>query len=77
MGVPPKNDARWKEIVTGKKTYTLKFLAAKILLGRLIRNVKADASPKNVSEAVDELHAIYTKNAGNASAKEDLQTMFK
>ncbi|WP_319780113.1 hypothetical protein [Maridesulfovibrio sp.] len=76
MGVPPSSNSRWKEIVTGKKTYTLKFLAAKILLGRLMRNVKADGSADNVSKAVAELHAIYTKNADNASAKEDLQTMF-
>ncbi|WP_320169498.1 hypothetical protein [Maridesulfovibrio sp.] len=76
MGVPPKNNSRWAEIVTGKKTYTLKFLAAKILLGRLMRSVQADGSPDSVSKAVSELHAIYTKNADNASAKEDLQTMF-
>ncbi|WP_319762812.1 hypothetical protein [Maridesulfovibrio sp.] len=41
-----------------------------------MRTVKADSSPQNVSKAVAELHAIYTKNADNASAKEDLQTMF-
>ena len=76
MGVPPKSNPRWAEIVTGKKTYTLKFLAAKILLGRLVRSVSADNSAANVSKAVDELHAIFTKNADSASAKEDLQTMF-
>ncbi len=76
MGIPPKTDAGWEAIVTGQKTYTLKFLAAKILLGRLMRSVKADGSKGNISNAVSELHAIYTKNADNASAKEDLQTIF-
>ncbi len=76
MSVPPSTNARWEEIVTGKKTYTLKFLAAKILLGRLMRNVQTDSSPANVSKAVKEIHALFTKNADNASAKEDLQNIF-
>lgn len=77
MGVPPSTNPRWEEIVTGKKTYTLKFLAAKILLGRIIRHVNSDGSAESVSKAVSELRAIYEKNADNASAKEDLQNMFK
>lgn len=77
MGVPPKSNPRWEEVVTGKKTYTLKFLAAKILLGRLVRNVKADNSPASVSAAIGELHAIYSKNADKPSVKEDLETIFK
>ncbi|WP_432735736.1 hypothetical protein [Maridesulfovibrio sp. FT414] len=77
MGVPPKSDSRWTDIVTGKKAYTLKFLAAKILLGRLVRSVGVDGSPGNVAKAVEELHAIYVKNADTPSAKEDLQLMFR
>lgn len=76
MGVPPKKDPRWTDIVTGKKTYTLKFLAAKILLGRLVRSVKDDSSPGNISAAVDQLHAIFTKNAESPSVKDDLKTIF-
>ncbi len=76
MSVPPRDNPKWEEIITGKKTYTLKFLAAKILLGRLTRTVKADSAPANVSAAVDELHALYTKNAATQSAKDDLKTIF-
>ncbi len=76
MSVPPKDHPEWAAIVTGKKTYALRFLAAKILLGRLTRTVKADASPDNVSAAVNELHALYTKNAATQSAKDDLKTIF-
>lgn len=76
MNVPPSTDARWEEIVTGQKTYTLKFLAAKILLGRLRRKIQADGPSANTSEAVKELHALFTKNKDNASAKEDLKNLF-
>ncbi len=40
MDVPSKSNKAWQDIVTGKKTYQLKFLAAKILLGRLTRSVR-------------------------------------
>ncbi|WP_027723304.1 hypothetical protein [Maridesulfovibrio zosterae] len=76
MDVPPKNNPKWKDIVTGKKTCTLKFLAAKILLARLIRNVTADNSPGNVTAAVNELHAMFTSNAGKPAVEEDLKTLF-
>ncbi len=76
MNVPPKNHARWADIVTGKKAYELKFLAAKIMLGRVVRNVSAAPTPENIREAVDQLHAIYEKNASSPSVQEDLQTIF-
>lgn len=76
MSVPPKDDPKWAEIITGEKTYALKFLAAKILLGRLLRLVNADPSSGNVVSAVDELHALYSKNATITSVKDDLQTIF-
>jgi hypothetical protein len=76
MGVPPKQNPRWTELVTGKKEFTLKFLAAKIKLSRLIRNVQNDPSPATISAAVDEMHAIYTQNAEKSSAQEDLKTIF-
>ncbi len=76
MNVPPKNHARWADIVTGKKAYDLKFLAAKIMLGRVVRNVSAAPTPENIREAVDQLHAIYEKNASSPSVQEDLQTIF-
>lgn len=76
MSVPPKNKPQWADIVTGKKTYNLKFLAAKILLGRLVRTVGADPSPANVSKSVDELHALFEKNSSSPSALNDLKTIF-
>lgn len=74
MSVPPKTNAAWADIVSGKKTVTLKFLAAKIMISRLVRNVQGDAS--KLTAAVDELHALYTKNAATPSAQDDLKTIF-
>lgn len=76
MGIPSKDNSKWKEIVTGEKTYTLKFLAAKILLGRLTRRISQDSSDENISKAIEELHTIYSRNADNASAKVDIKTIF-
>lgn len=77
MNVPPKNHPRWSEIVTGKKTYELKFLAAKIMLGRVVRNVSAAPTPDNIKDAVEHLHSMYEKNAASPSVQEDLQNIFK
>ncbi|MFZ5812396.1 MAG: hypothetical protein ACOY4F_10165 [Thermodesulfobacteriota bacterium] len=76
MEIPSKSNPRWSEIVTGKKTYQLKFLAAKILLGRLVASVQSDASQANIASCAEQLHGLYTKNAGSPSAQEDLKTIF-
>lgn len=76
MSVPPPNDPLWANIVTGRKTFRLKFLAAKILLGRIMRTVSASPTPENIQEAVDQLHAMYEKNAGSPSVKEDIKLIF-
>jgi Na+-transporting NADH:ubiquinone oxidoreductase subunit NqrC len=76
MNVPPKTNPQWANLVTGKKVFTLKFLAAKILLGRLTRSVADDSSPKNVNDCVSELHALFEKNSKAPSAQEDLKTIF-
>lgn len=76
MNIPPKTKPQWAEIVTGKKVYALKFLAAKILLGRLVRTVAGDPSDKNVRDGVDQLHGIYEKNATAPSVVDDLKTIF-
>ncbi len=74
MHVPPADDPKWAEIVSGKKNYPLKFLAAKIMLGRLVRTVKAD--PNACIAAASELHALYVSNSCIQSAKDDLKTIF-
>jgi len=76
MSVPAMTHPRWAEIVTGKKTFELKFLAAKIMLGRVIRSVSADPTPQNIKEAAEHLQSIYVKNESNPAVKEDLKTIF-
>lgn len=76
MDVPSKSHKAWQEIVTEKKTFQLKFLATKILLGRLVRSVKDDPSSANVARCVDDLHAIFLTNSKMPSVQEDLQTIF-
>ncbi|MDR3641550.1 MAG: hypothetical protein P4L39_09540 [Humidesulfovibrio sp.] len=62
--------------MTGKKTFELKFLAAKILLGRLVRHVAEDPSADNVLAAVDQLHTLYEKNSASPAVQEDMQNIF-
>lgn len=76
MDIPAKNKPQWADIVTGKKTYDLKFLAAKILLGRLVRTIGANPTPNNVREGVDQLHALYEKNSSAPSVQLDLKNIF-
>lgn len=76
MDVPAKTKPQWADIVTGKKTYELKFLAAKILLGRLVRTIGATPTPTNVREGVDQLHALFEKNNASQSVQVDIKTIF-
>ncbi len=76
MDVPLKNHKTWVDVVTGKKTYDLKFLAAKILLGRVVRSVKENPSPDNISAAIDQLRNVYVKNVHIGTVQEDLKTIF-
>jgi hypothetical protein len=76
MDVPVKTKPQWADIVTGKKTYELKFLAAKIMLGRLVRTIGATPTPANIREGVDQLHALFDKNSASPSVQLDLKTIF-
>lgn len=76
MGVPSQDNPLWADIVTGRKVFKLKFLAAKILLGRIMRTVSLTPTPENVRDAVDQLHALYEKNANSPSVKEDIKNIF-
>ena len=76
MSLPEKSRKEWNEIVTGKKTFTLKFLAAKILLGRLTRSASEDPSPGNIKTCVDQLYDVFAKNGHIPSVQEDLKTIF-
>ncbi|NLY42341.1 MAG: hypothetical protein GX055_12095 [Desulfovibrionales bacterium] len=76
MNVPSKTQKQWADIVTGRKAYELKFLAAKILLGRMIHSLGPEPSTEAIKEAIDQLHFIYSKNESSPSAQADLHTIF-
>jgi hypothetical protein len=76
MNVPPKTKPQWADIVTGKKTYTLKFLAAKIFLSRVVRDVSANPTPAKIREGVDQLHVLFEKNSASPTVQDDLKTIF-
>lgn len=76
VSVPDPNHPRWRDLVTGKRTYTLKYFAVKILLGRLMCRVAADPSERTIQESIVQLHAIYLKNSSSAAAQDDLWQIF-
>lgn len=75
MRLPSKNDRIWIEIVTGKKICQLKFLAAKILLGRLTRSVQEDSSPENIMASIEQIYTIYENNINMPSVKDDINVL--
>lgn len=72
MDMPDKDDPIWEDLVTGKKACPLRFLAAKILLGRLTRSVAGDRSPENIQASAEALHDMFANNLATPSAKADL-----
>ncbi len=76
MDVPAKSHKTWTDVVTGKKSYELKFLAAKILLGRVIRSVDSNPSAENIGAAIDQIRNVYAKNVDIAAVQDDLKTIF-
>lgn len=60
----------WKQIVTGQKKVPIGFLAGKILLSRLLIDVKN--APEKAGTAAQELFDLYLKNQQLPSVKRDL-----
>jgi len=60
--VPLKTNSKWKELVTGQKTYQFQFLATKILMSRLIMSTKNNSSPENINKCIDDAYNFFVKN---------------
>lgn len=75
MEVPDMDQEIWRDIVTGRTKCPLKFLATKILLGRLTRSVKENRSPENIVANARQLHNLFLQNAYVPSVQEDLKTL--
>ena len=76
MEVPSKSHAGWHDIITGKKTFELKFLAAKIMLGRLVRGVHDNPTPQNIASSIDQLYNLFVQNANSQTVQDDVKTIF-
>lgn len=76
MNVPSAENVVWTDIVTGKVKYPLEFLAAKIMLGRLILKVKNDPSGSMAVKCSQDLHNLYAQNADLPCVQRDLQKIF-
>jgi hypothetical protein len=74
MEVPASDSPQWAEILTGKKRIAFEFLAARILVGSLIVQVKF--YPNELDNSVESLRTIFEKNISLASAQRDLTKIF-
>lgn len=77
MDVPDVHNAIWERLVTGETTCVLRFLAARILLGRLVRCVSEDDSPDNVQLCAAQIHSIFANNVNAPSVQDDLKTLLR
>jgi len=73
MSLPPVYHPVWANLVTGKIQHPLKFLAAKIMLGRLIRKTETDSSPENIRNCCEQIREIYERHLGLPTVTEDLE----
>ena len=76
MEVPSRSHEGWRDIVTGKKTFELKFLAAKIMLGRLVRGVHDNPTPQNIASSIDQLYNLFVQNSNSQTVQDDIKTIF-
>jgi hypothetical protein len=76
MSLPPAYHPVWANLVTGKIQQPLKFLAAKIMLGRLIRKTETDPSPDNIRNCCERIREIYERHLGLPSVTQDLESFF-
>jgi len=72
--VPPITHTKWEEIVTGKIQCNFKFLAAKILMGRILVSIQNDPSMKNTDKCIYDIYTLFFKN--EKVAHDDLVEIF-
>jgi hypothetical protein len=75
MDIPSATDKRWKDAILADKDFSLKFLATKIILGRLKLRCSQSGSPGEVDNAAGELHAFFEKNQHLPDAMSDVKEL--
>ncbi len=72
--IPPSNNTKWKDLVTGKTQYQFNLLGLRILMGRILLSTRMDPSHSNVNQAVEEIRDFFVKN--EKIATQDLNKIF-
>jgi len=73
MDIPPATSLVWRDLITGKRHLELKFLAAKVMMGRLMP--LAARAPESLPQCASELRELLAKNAHLPSVQGDLKTI--
>ncbi len=76
MKVPEISDAKWDEVICSDKEYQFKFLATKILLGRLRLNYKNINTSDELEKCKSELRNFFEKNENIPVAVNDMNEIF-
>lgn len=74
--VPPVNDARWQDVVTGKTQINIEFFPLKLLLARQRLQLQTSTNPKILEVCVYELRQLFVKNQNHPIAMKDLKKIF-
>jgi hypothetical protein len=72
MTVPAPTDPVWRDILLGNVSFTFESLALKILLSRLMLEIKYDKSDEILNKTTKQLHNFFVENVPLESVKRDL-----
>jgi hypothetical protein len=72
---PQASHPIWSDLVAGRKTVVLEFLAANMLIARLRLVMYADQQPATAVRCAMEPYGLYASNSGLPSARRDLERL--
>jgi hypothetical protein len=75
MNMPSKSLSVWTEIVTGKTKLELKFIPAKILVGRFSHLLQDSHNSETIASCIEQLYTLYLNNTANPVAQQDIKTL--
>ena len=77
MDVPGADRQEWKDVVTCRVRHNFEFLAAKILMGRIILQLQDDASPDTIAKQASALRELFAKNIQLPLVQRDVNKIFQ
>ncbi len=76
MDLPDKSHPVWRMLINNQNEYAFKFLATKIILGRLALQYKYSPTESMMAKAVEELQTFFERNKRSPYVKADLKMIF-